>query len=253
VKILNPLGEDTSVMRTTGLPSMLDILARNYAYHNKAAKLYELAKIYLPVEGEVLPYEPKLLMLGSYGEGDFFTLKGAVEALLRALNAQKAVFTAVKDNPSFHPGRCASLTVGGKFIGCLGQIHPLAARNYGMDCEVFAAELNFTDLLTVLAPEKKFTALPRFPSTTRDLAAVCAEAVTVGQLEDCISRAGGKLLKDVKLFDIYRGVGIQPGSKSVAFSLVFRAEDRTLTDADIEPAMGRILRALESECGAVRR
>ena len=253
VKILNPLGEDTSVMRTTGLPSMLDILARNYAYHNKKAKLYELAKIYLPVEGETLPYEPKRLMLGCYGEGDFFTLKGAVEALMKALNAEKASFTAVRDNPSFHPGRCAALTVGGKHIGYLGQIHPLVAKNYDMDCEVFAAELNFTDLLTVLAPEKTFKALPKFPATTRDLALVCDENVTVGQLEECILQAGGKLLKDVKLFDIYRGAGIRSGAKSVAFSLVFRAEDRTLTDTDIEPAMNRLLRALENEWNAVRR
>ena len=253
IRILNPLGEDTSVMRTTGLPSMLDILSRNYAYHNKSAKLYELAKIYLPVEGQDLPYEPKLLLLGSYGEGDFFTLKGAVEAILDALNAQKAEFTAVKDNPTFHPGRCAAITVGGKRIGVLGQIHPLAAQNYGMDCEVWAAELNFTDLLTVLAPEKTFKALPRFPATSRDLAVVCGEAVTVGSLEDCIARAGGPLLRSVKLFDVYRGAGIRPGAKSVAFSLVFRAEDRTLTDTDIEPAMDDVLSALERDLGAVRR
>ncbi len=253
LKILNPLGEDTSVMRTTAVPSMLDILSRNCAYHNKSAKLYELAKIYLPVEGEELPYEPKLLVLGSYGEGDFFTLKGAVEAILRSVNAQKAVFTAVKDNPTYHPGRCAALTVGDRFIGCLGQIHPLVAKAYDMDCEVWCAELNFTDLLTVLAPEKTFKPLPRFPATTRDLAVLCAEEITVGRLEDCIAGAGGKLLKEIRLFDIYRGIGIQSGMKSVAFSLVFRAEDRTLADTDVEPAMAKILKALESDCGAVRR
>ena len=122
-----------------------------------------------------------------------------------------------------------------------------------MDCEVFAAELDFTGLLTVLAPEKTFRALPRFPATTRDLAVVCSESVTVGQLEDCIAGAGGTLLKEIRLFDIYRGAGIPSGSKSVAFSLVFRAEDRTLTDADIEPAMDKLLKALDAECGAVRR
>ena len=253
LKILNPLGEDTSVMRTTAVPSMLDILSRNCAYHNKSAKLYELAKIYLPMEGEELPYEPKLLVLGSYGEGDFFTLKGAVEAILRSVNAQKAVYTAVKDNPTYHPGRCAALTVGDRFIGCLGQIHPLVAKAYDMDCEVWCAELNFTDLLTVLAPEKTFKPLPRFPATSRDLAVLCAEEITVGRLEECITRAGGKLLKEIRLFDIYRGTGIQSGMKSVAFSLVFRAEDRTLADTDVEPAMAKILKALESECGAVRR
>ena len=254
IKLLNPLGEDSSVMRTTGLPSMLDILARNYAYHNKAARLYELAKIYLPVEGQELPYEPKLLMLGAYGDGEsFFRLKGAVEGILRQLNVQSCRFEAVTDDPSWHPGRCAALYVGGKKIGLLGQVHPLAARNYGMDCEVYAAELNFTDLMTVLAPEKTFKALPRFPASSRDLAVVCAEAVTVGALEACITEAAGALLKEIQLFDVYRGAGILPGKKSVAFSLLFRAEDRTLTDADIEPAMNQILKALEEKLGAVRR
>ncbi len=254
IKLLNPLGEDTSVMRTTGVPSMLDILARNYAYHNKAARLYELAKIYLPLEGEALPYEPKLLMLGSYGpQEDFYALKGAVEGILAQLNTLPLRFEAVKDDPTYHPGRCAALYAGDKRIGTLGQIHPLAARNYGMDCEIYVAELNFTDLLTVLAPEKTFRALPRFPAVSRDLAVVCAEGVTVGALEECITKAAGKLLKEIKLFDVYRGAGILPGMKSAAFSLSFRAEDRTLTDADIEPAMTKVLKALESEYNAVRR
>ena len=254
IKLLNPLGEDSSVMRTTGLPSMLDILSRNYAYHNKAARLYELAKIYLPVEGEPLPREPKLLMLGSYGPGeDFYTLKGAVEGILAQLNTLPVSFEAVTDNPSFHPGRCAALLVDGKRIGLLGQVHPLAAANYGMDCEVYCAELNFTELLTVLAPEKTFKALPRFPATSRDLAVVCDETVTVGSLEACITAAAGELLREIKLFDVYRGAGILPGKKSVAFSLTFRAEDRTLTDADIEPAMGEVLQALERNLNAVRR
>jgi phenylalanyl-tRNA synthetase, beta subunit, non-spirochete bacterial len=254
IKLLNPLGEDTSVMRTTALPSMLDILARNNAYHNKAARLYELAKIYLPVEGQALPYEPKLLMLGCYGPGEnFYGLKGAVEDILSQLNTLPARFEAVTTDPAYHPGRCAALYVGDKRIGTLGQIHPLVAKNYGMDCEVYAAELNFTDLQTVLAPEKTFRALPRFPATSRDLALVCAETETVGALEACITQAAGPLLKEIKLFDIYRGVGIAQGCKSVAFSLTFRAEDRTLTDADIEPAMDSVLRALEAGHGAVRR
>ena len=241
-------------MRTTALPSMLDILSRNWAYHNKAARLYELAKIYLPVEGRELPDEPKLLMLGAYGPGEsFYSLKGIVEGILRQLNVQACRFEAVTDDPSWHPGRCAALYVGEKKLGLLGQVHPLAARNYGMDCEVYAAELNFTQLMTVLAPEKTFQALPRFPATSRDLAVVCAESVTVGALETCITQAAGDLLKEIQLFDVYRGVGILPGKKSVAFSLLFRAEDRTLTDADIEPAMERVLKALEREYNAVRR
>ena len=254
IKLLNPLGEDTSVMRTTGIPSMLDILARNSAYHNKAARLYEIAKIYLPVEGRALPEEPKLLMLGSYGPGeDFYRLKGAVEGILEQLNVLPLSFEAVRDDPTFHPGRCAAVLVGGKAIGKLGQLHPLAAKNYGMDCEVYVAELNFTELLTVLAPEKTFRALPRFPATSRDLSVLCAEAVTVGALEACITKAAGKLLREIKLFDVYRGAGILPGMKSVAFSLSFRAEDRTLTDADVEPAMEKVVKALSQELNATRR
>ena len=254
IKLLNPLGEDSSVMRTTGLPSMLDILARNCAYHNKAARLYELAKIYLPVEGEALPREPKLLMLGAYGAGEsFYTLKGAVEGILSQLNVLPCSFEAVTDNPSFHPGRCAALLVDGKRVSLLGQIHPLAATNYGMDCEVYCAELNFTELCKLLAPERTFRALPRFPATSRDLAVVCNEAVTVGALEACITAAAGELLREITLFDVYRGAGILPGKKSVAFSLSFRAEDRTLTDADIEPAMDTVLHALAQQLNAIRR
>ena len=254
IKLLNPLGEDSSVMRTTAVPSMLDILARNWAYHNRAARLYEIAKIYLPVEGRELPEEPQLLMLGCYGPGeDFYALKGIVEGILSQLNVLPARFEAVTDDPTYHPGRCAALWVGGKRIGVLGQIHPLAARNYGMDCEVYCAELNFTELLTVLAPEKTFKALPRFPATSRDLAVVCPENVTVGALEETIRQAAGKLLREIKLFDVYRGAGIESGKKSAAFSLSFRAEDRTLTDADVEPAMNSVLEALEAEHKAIRR
>ena len=162
-------------------------------------------------------------------------------------------FEAVTDNPTFHPGRCAALFVGGKRIGILGQIHPAVAKNYDMDCELYVAELHFTDLMTVLAPEKTFRALPRFPATSRDLSLVCDEGVTVGALEACITDAAGSLLREIQLFDIYRGTGIQSGKKSVAFSLTFRAEDRTLTDADIEPAMEEILRRLAASCNAVRR
>ena len=253
IRILNPLGEDTSVMRTTVLPSMLDILARNFAHHNKAAKLYEIGKIYLPEAGRELPEEPKRLVLGSYGGGDFYTIKGAVEEILTAVNAQKPVFEAVTDDPSYHPGRCAAVVIDGKRIGLLGQVHPLVARNYEIEGDVYAAELDFTALLTLRMPEKTFKALPKFPPTSRDLSVVCAEEVTVGSLEACISAAGGKLLRTVELFDIYRGTGILPGRKSVAFSLVFRADDRTLTDGDIEPAMDKIVTALEKNLGAIRR
>ena len=254
VRILNPLGEDSSVMRTTALPSLLDILGRNYAYHNKAVKLYELAKIYLPVAGETLPHEPKVLTLGTYGEGEtFFTLKGEVEAILRSLNTKAPSYEAVSDDPSYHPGRCAHLLVDGKVLGTLGQIHPLVAKNYGIDTEIYCAELDFTGLMTVLAPEKTYHPLPKFPAVTRDLSLVCDEKLTVAELERCITAAGGKLLRSVKLFDIYRGVGIPAGKKSVAFSLELRADDRTLTDADSDSVTANVLKKLEEELQTIIR
>ena len=254
IRIINPLGEDTSIMRTTTLPCMMETLSRNNAYRNKAAKLYELAKVYLPIEGEDLPKEDVILTLGTYGASEtFFTMKGEIEAVLRALNAQARAYTAVKDNPSYHPGRCAEITVGGTSIGVFGQIHPLVAANYGIDSEVYCAELNFTTLMDLLAPEGLYTPLPRFPSVERDIAVVCDEALTVAEVEACIQSAGGKLLKKVALFDVYRGKGIPEGKKSLAFSLELRADDRTLTDTDSEAVMGKILETLESALGAVLR
>ena len=254
MRIQNPLGEDASIMRTVALPSMLAILARNNAYHNDAVKLYELAKVYLPKPGQILPDEPKHLVLGTYGEHeDFFKMKGEIEAFLRGMNVPEARYTAEKHDPTFHPGRCARVSVGGVDLGCFGQIHPLVARSYGIDGEIFAAELNFTSLLSLQLPEKTYTPLPKYPAVTRDIAVVCGEAVTVAALSDCIRAAGGKLLRSVELFDIYRGKGIASGSKSAAFRLTLRADDRTLTDADSDGVVSAVLAALEKELNAKLR
>lgn len=254
MRIQNPLGEDASIMRTVALPSMLAILARNNAYHNDAVKLYELAKVYLPKPGQILPDEPKHLVLGTYGEIEaFFKMKGEIEAFLRGMNVPEARYTAEKHDPTFHPGRCARVSVGGVDLGCFGQIHPLVARSYGIDGEIFAAELNFTALLSLQLPEKTYTPLPKYPAVTRDIAVVCGEAVTVAALSDCIRAAGGKLLRSVELFDIYRGKGIASGSKSAAFRLTLRADDRTLTDADSDGVVSAVLAALEKELNAKLR
>lgn len=254
MRIQNPLGEDASIMRTVALPSMLAILARNNAYHNDAVKLYELAKVYLPKPGQILPDEPKHLVLGTYGEHeDFFKMKGEIEAFLRGMNVPEARYTAEKHDPTFHPGRCARVSVGGVDLGCFGQIHPLVARSYGIDGEIFAAELNFTALLSLQLPEKTYTPLPKYPAVTRDIAVVCDEAVTVAALSDCIRAAGGKLLRSVELFDIYRGKGIASGSKSAAFRLTLRADDRTLTDADSDGVVSAVLATLEKELNAKLR
>ena len=254
VKLINPLGEDRSIMRTVILPSMLDILARNFALKNKGVKLYELGKIYLPVEGQTLPDEPKRLIFGTYGEHeDFFSMKGEIVALLEQLNAKPATFVAEKHNPSYHPGRCANILIDGKVMGVLGQIHPLIAENYGIGADVYVAELDFTALEGALEPERVFHSLPKFPTVTRDLALVCDESITVGALEDCIAEAGGKLLRKIDLFDIYRGPGIAPGKKSVAFSLELRADDRTLTDEDSVNTVNRVLDALREKLDVVLR
>ena len=254
LRIQNPLGEDTSIMRTIALPSMLEILSRNNAYHNKAAKLYEVAKVYLPVEGQPLPEEPKMLVFGSYGEKEtFFKLKGEIEALFAGLRMKKASYTAEKNNPSYHPGRCASISIDGEVIGVMGQMHPLVAKNYGIDSEVYCAELNFTKMLGLRLPDPTFTALPKYPAVSRDLALICSEDITVAQVEEVISASAGKLLRKIQLFDIYRGVGVPEGKKSMAFSLQLRADDRTLTDSDSEAVVNNVLAAVKDQLNATLR
>ena len=254
LKIQNPLGEDTSIMRTIALPSMMDILSRNNAYHNKSVKLYEIAKIYLPVEGQVLPEEPKMLLLGTYGANEtFFTLKGELEAIFAGLRLKKASYMAVKNNPSYHPGRCAAVSIDGVEVGVMGQVHPLVAKNYGIDVDVYCAEINFTKLLSCLLPDATYTPLPKYPSVTRDLSLICNETVTVADIENVITAAAGRLLRGVKLFDIYRGVGVPEGKKSMAFSLELRADDRTLTDTDSEAVVSKVLNALKEKLDAILR
>lgn len=253
LKILNPLGEDTSIMRTTILPSMLEIVARNYSYRNKSARLYELGKIYLPRE-DGLADEPKYLSLSAYGDGvDFFAFKGGIETLLRELRIADVKFEACTDNASYHPGRCANVYAGEKLLGVFGQIHPLVAANYGVDTEVYTAELSFEAMYEMRGGIPVYQPLPKFPAVTRDIAVVCDEGVTVGALEESI-RCGAKgLLKDVSLFDIYRGPGVAIGKKSVAFSLVLRADDRSLTGEEADEDVQSILAALKADHNAVLR
>ena len=250
LKILNPLGEDTSIMRTTILPSMLEIITRNYNFRNKSARLYELGKIYLP-RPDGLADEPKYLSLGAYGDGiDFFGFKGSIEALLREVRICDVKFVACRDNASYHPGRCARVYAGERELGVFGQIHPSVAANYGLDVEVYTAELSFDALYASRSGVPVYQPLPKFPAVTRDLAVVCDEAVTVGALEESIRRGAKGFLKEVTLFDIYRGPGITAGKKSVAFSLVLRADDRSLTSEEADADMKSILETLEKELDA---
>ena len=253
LKILNPLGEDTSIMRTTILPSMLEIIARNHSYRNKSARLYELGKIYLPRE-DGLADEPKYLSLGAYGDGvDFFSFKGSIETLLHELRITDVKYVACTDNDSYHPGRCAKVYAGETYLGVFGQIHPLVAANYGMDTEVYTAELSFDAMYEKRGDIPVYQPLPKFPAVTRDIAVVCDEAVTVGALEESIRRGAKGLLKDVSLFDIYRGPGVAGGKKSVAFNLVLRADDRSLTGEEADADVQSILAALKADHDAVLR
>ncbi|MCI9443348.1 MAG: phenylalanine--tRNA ligase subunit beta [Oscillospiraceae bacterium] len=254
LKILNPLGEDTSIMRTTTLPSMLEILAKNYNNRNKDVRLYEIGRVYLPGGPDGLANEPKLLTLGAYGESfDFFSIKGVVEAVLKDLRTPDVTFTACSADPSYHPGRCAGVYAGEKLLGVVGQIHPAVAANYGVEEALYCAELSFEALLESQGPGVEYTPLPRFPAVARDIAVVCREEVTVGALESCIRKAGGRLLRDVALFDVYRGKGIAGDSKSVAFSLTIRADDRSIVAAEADEEVKTILAALEAQLGAVLR
>ena len=195
-----------------------------------------------------------MLLLGTYGANEtFFTLKGELEAIFAGLRLEKARYEAVKDNPSFHPGRCARVSIGGVDVGVMGQVHPLVAQNYGIDTDVYCAELNFSQMMQLQLPDATYTPLPKYPTVSRDLALVCDEAVTVAQAEDVITAAAGKLLRNVKLFDIYRGVGVAEGKKSMAFSLELRADDRTLTDTDSEAVVNKVLEALKEQLDAVLR
>ena len=253
-KILNPLGEDTSIMRTTTLPSMLEILTRNYNFRNKEVKLYELGRTYHLGGEDGLAIEKKYLSLGTYGaKVNFFSVKGLVEAILKDLRADNVRYEACTDNPSYHPGRCAEVYAGDECIGVFGQIHPLVAANYGVDAELYCAELSLEKLMGACGSDPVYKPLPKFPAVTRDIAVVCDKAITVARLIDCIMSAGGQYLKNCELFDIYTGSHIAPGKKSVAFSLTLRADDQTLTDEHAEETMRNVLDALERDLGASMR
>ncbi len=253
IVISNPLGEDTSIMRTIALPSMMEILAKNYNNRNASAALYELAKEYIPTTPDELPVEKNTLIGGLYGDGaDFFQMKGIVEELLDAVSVYDYDVEACRDNPSYHPGRCANLVKDGRVFGVMGEIHPVVAENYGMDCRVYCFSLDADALFEMAQPEKTYKPLPKFPAVTRDLALVCDESIPVGTLEKAIVRGGGALLENIQLFDVYQGAQIEAGKKSVAFSITLRSADSTLKDEQTAAVMKKVMKELE-KAGAVLR
>ena len=253
IRILNPLGEDTSCMRTTTLPSVLEVLARNWNFRNKAVRIYEFAKVYKK-RPDGMADEPKILTLGAYGGGmDFYTLKGTVEELCDTLRISGVEYIPVRDDPSYHPGRCAAVYAGGEYLGRFGQVHPLVAKNYGVSEELYAAELDFPAMFAHRTTELYYAPLPRYPAVMRDISLVCDDALTAGELEKCIRRAGGEYLESVEVFDVYKGANIPEGKKSISFALALRAGDQTLTDDHADEAVAAILGALAREYGAVIR
>ena len=253
VKIMNPLGEDTSIMRTTAVPSMLDVLSRNYNTRNPKAAMFEIAVSFKPRGTEELPEEPKNIVMGLYGEEyDYFTLKGVIEELLSKTGITDYDIERVTDDPILHPGRAARITVGGKTLALLGEVHPETAKNFSIGTRCYVAEVSMDVLFENAGAEKVYTPLPKFPAVTRDLAFVCDKSVPVVSLEKEIQSAVGKTLENITLFDVYEGNQIESGKKSVAFSLKLRSKDKTLTDDDADSAMKKAIKAIE-KLGATLR
>ncbi len=253
VVITNPLGEDTSIMRTTLLPSVLNTLSFNYARRNDSAKIYEFANVYIPVEGEKLPDEHKNVVLGMYGDYDFYDMKGIIEDLLSVLKIKDAEYVTCTDNTTFHPGRCAKIEKDGRTIGVFGEIHPYVSKNFGMDIRVYVAELDFNSLYEFYTEDAKYKQLPKYPAVSRDIAMLIDDSINVYEIEKIIKKCSGNILEGYKLFDVYKGAQIPKGKKSVAYSVTFRADDRTLTDEEISEVFNKILAKLEKELNAQLR
>ncbi|NCB41183.1 MAG: phenylalanine--tRNA ligase subunit beta [Clostridia bacterium] len=256
VRLLNPLGEDTSVMRTMLLANMLDVIGRNSSRSIESFRAFELGNVFLDKrdENEVLPQEKDSLCIAIYGPKEsFYTLKGILEETLLVLGIKDFNFKAETSQKTFHPGRCASITACGQFLGTMGQVNPNVAEHFGISQEVYALEISFEVLYAISDTEKKYKPLPKYPAMKRDFAMVVEEDILVGDLEDDIRASAGELLESVVLFDIYRGSPVPSGSKSVAFSLTYRANDRTLKEAEVTEINMKVLVSLKEAYNASLR
>ena len=255
VRIVNPLGEDTSVMRTTILPSICETLARNSNYRNPECYIFELGNEYLPVEDEVLPAEPKRLGIGVYdtvSDFDFYDLKGMIENVLDRVGASSVTFERADANcgydefSAFHPGRVAIVKAAGTTVGIFGELHPKTLENYGLSMRAYAAKLDLLKIMENSDPQKVYKPLPKYPATTRDIAVVCDDEIPVAELEKAITKAVGAILEKVTLFDVYKGEQIEKGKKSVAYSISMRSHEGTLTDEQADKAMEKVLKELSA-------
>lgn len=253
VKISNPLGEDTSVMRTTMAGSMLEVLARNYNYRNKSAKLFEIGKTYVKTEPGKLPDEPVTLMLGMYGGVDFFDIKGVCEELFERLHITNVEYEAVNDNPIYHPGRCAAVIVNKKVVGVIGEVHPAVMRNFDMGAKAYMGEFDFKSIFQASNKNVKYTALTKFPAVTRDFSIVIDKTTPVAAIEKVMKKASGKLLSSIALSDVYTGSQIPEGKKSVMYKVEFKAPDRSLTGEEADNLHKKIVKALGNELNAELR
>lgn len=248
VTIANPLGEDFSVMRTISLNGILTSLATNYNRRNKDVKLYELGNVYLPesVPVTTLPEERMQFTLGFYGDGDFYTMKGVIEEFLESIGMKDKKEYDPKAGKNFlHPGRQANIIYGGKVLGYLGEVHPEVLDNYGIGTKAYVAVLDMPEIIPFATFDRKYEGIAKYPAVTRDISMVVPREILVGQIEAVIAQRGGKILESYALFDIYEGSQIKAGFKSVAYTLTFRAKDRTLEDTDVSAAMKKILNGLQ--------
>ena len=250
IAIMNPLGEDYSVMRTSAIGGMLTSLATNYNRRNQNVRLYELANVYLPKSLPLteLPEEQMQLTLGMYGEGDFFTMKGVVESLMQRMGLKKAAKYDPQAGKSFlHPGRQAKVIYEGSEVAYLGEIHPQVLDNFSIGQKAYIAVVNMKQLSELASFDVKYVGIPKFPAMTRDISLTMKKEVLAGDIEDIIRTKGGKLIESVTLFDIYEGAQLTQGYKSMAYKIVFRAPDRTLKDEEVNKAMDKVIRALEEK------
>ena len=253
VKIANPLGEDTSLMRTTAMVSMLEILASNYNHKNETAQLFEVAREYIPREDADLPLEKTKLIAGLYGENiDFLHVKGILEELLNSLFVKDFEFTATSDVAYFHPGRCASISCGETVLGHIAEVHPTVLENYGIGKRTYIFELDVAALFEVANFDVTYKPIAKFPAVNRDLALLCDKNMPVGELQKIIKNSAGKLLESVQIFDIYEGEQIPSDKKSVALSIYLRSNEATLTDEQVNSTIKKIMKALE-KCGVILR
>lgn len=248
VEIMNPLGEDYSIMRTTSLNGMLTSLATNYNRRNKDVRLYELGNIYLPKSLPLteLPEERMQFTLGMYGKGDFFTMKGVVEEFFEKIGMkERETYDPNAGKPYLHPGRQANILYDGKVVGYLGELHPEVADIYGIGERAYVAVIDMPEIMEYATFDRKYYGIAKYPAVTRDISMVVPKHILAGQIEEVIFAKGGQYLESYALFDLYEGAQIREGFKSVAYSIVFRAKDKTLSDAEVTESMDRILKALE--------